>query len=220
MHNFFSLADFSMRFQQSNEKFACQNDSDLIFNSDMAISYRLMEATSQSENLDYDAPHWKNAAVLIIIMNYEQGAKVLLTERSSALRNHSGQVSFPGGRIDESDSNAIDAALREAEEEIALQKDNVTILGQLPFYFTGTGYKIAPIVAVMPSLQDFIINPQEVTNIFEVPLEFLMNPNNHQKIHKQINGKQRSWYALSYQNHLIWGATAGMIVHLYERLYA
>ena len=220
MDTIFSLKDFSTRFQQSDEKLAKKHDDDLFYNSDMAISYHLMGAATKQENVDYSAPYWKDAAVLITIIDHIDGAKMLFTERSAKLRNHSGQISFPGGRVDSTDKTSIDAALREAWEEISLQNDNVAILGELPPYFTGTGYKIAPIVATLRHTQEFIANPAEVEKIFEVPMAFLMNPKNHQKMHKEINGKQRSWYALHYQDYIIWGATAGMIVHLYERLYA
>ncbi len=220
MGNDFSLADFTKRFYKKEQSIVHTHDDAANFNSDLSISYHLMGAANKAEPIDYHAPTWKKAAVLITVIDHNDGAKILFTERSSKLRNHSGQISFPGGRVDSSDKNDIDAALREAREEIALQDDNVAILGKLPSYFTGTGYKIAPIVAALQKQQDFIANPTEVEKIFEVPMAFLMDPKNHQKMHKEIDGKQRSWYALYYKDYVIWGATAGMIVHLYERLYA
>jgi 8-oxo-dGTP pyrophosphatase MutT (NUDIX family) len=157
------------------------------------------------------------AAVLVPIVAHEDGATVLLTQRNSTLRKHSGQVAFPGGKIDEPGETEIEAALRETEEEIGLARAHVEPVGFLDPYFTGTGFRIVPVVGIVTPPFDLTINPDEVDAAFEVPLDFLMAPENHQRIERETDG--RRFYAMPYGERYIWGATAGMIRHLYERLY-
>jgi 8-oxo-dGTP pyrophosphatase MutT (NUDIX family) len=168
-------------------------------------------------------PMWagapRGAAVLVPIVAHGDGATVLLTTRLTGLRQHSGQVAFPGGKIDPDDGSPIEAALREAEEEIGLPRDRVTPLGYLDPYLTGTGYMVVPVVAmVVPPLR-LAINPHEVADAFEVPLRFLMDPLNHQQQSREFSGRLRRFYAMPFGERLIWGATAGMLRVLYERLY-
>ncbi len=156
------------------------------------------------------------AAVLVPVVAHADRPTILLTQRSSKLRNHSGQIAFPGGRID-ADETALQAALREAEEEIGLTARHIEPIGFMDYYFTGTGYRIAPVVAILTPPFNLAINPHEVDEAFEVPLDFLMQPGNHQRITRKEDG--RSFLAMPFGERYIWGATAGMLRHLYERLY-
>lgn len=162
----------------------------------------------------------KLAAVLVPVVARAEGATVLLTQRADGMRNHSGQIAFPGGRIDPHDDGPLRAALREAFEEIGLQRQAVQPLGFMPPYFSITGYHITPVVALVEPDMPFVLNALEVTEAFEVPLGFLMNPLNHQVEAREFNGAMRKYYAITYGERYIWGVTAGIIRLLYERLYA
>ncbi|HEV7338234.1 MAG TPA: CoA pyrophosphatase [Bosea sp. (in: a-proteobacteria)] len=158
------------------------------------------------------------AAVLIPIVLHPGEPTVLLTQRATALRNHSGQVAFPGGRVDAVDGSPLIAALREAEEEIGLARDRVRTVGYLDAYLTGTGYRVVPVVGLVEPPLALTINPHEVDEAFETPLSFLMDPANHQRHAREWKGRHRTYYAMPHDGHYIWGATAGMIRNLYERL--
>ena len=162
----------------------------------------------------------KPAAVLIPIILRANEPTLLLTQRTDHLSSHAGQVAFPGGRIDGGDADAVDAALREAEEETGLARIYVEPLGFLDTYMTVTAYHVVPVVALVKP--GFTITPQanEVSAVFEVPLRFLMTPANHEKHSREWQGRLRYYYAMPYENRYIWGATAGMIRNLYDRLYA
>jgi len=162
----------------------------------------------------------KPAAVLVPIVLRQPEVTVLLTQRTDHLASHGGQVAFPGGRIDADDADAIAAALREAEEETGLARDFVEPLGFLDSYLTGTAFQVVPVVALVRP--GFTVTPQEseVAAVFEVPLRFLMTPENHATHSREWQGKQRFFYAMPYEERYIWGATAGMIRNLYDRLYA
>jgi 8-oxo-dGTP pyrophosphatase MutT (NUDIX family) len=159
------------------------------------------------------------AAVLVPIVPRAEGAQVLLTRRSTALRRHAGQVAFPGGRIDPEDDGPIDAALREAEEEIGLDRNVVTPLGFLDVYLTHSGFRILPLVALVTPPFGLLINPEEVDEAFEVPLQFLMEPANHVQESRTREGVTRQFYAMPYGEKNIWGVTAGILRNLHERLY-
>jgi len=158
------------------------------------------------------------AAVLIPVIDRPQPT-VLLTQRSTHLNEHAGQISFPGGKIDATDASPLDTALREAEEEIGLAREFVDPIGYLDLYGTSFGFRILPTVArVRPGFK-LRISPSEVDDAFEVPLAFLMDPANHQLHSKQFRGVERFYYAMPYGEHYIWGATAGILRVLYERIF-
>lgn len=163
------------------------------------------------------------AAVLIALAPREHGAHLIFIQRSSALRAHAGQIAFPGGRMDPGDASPIATALREAQEEIALPPQAVTPLGFLDPYQTGSGYRIAPVVALVAQPFELALCAHEVADCFEAPLSFLMNPDNHKLMALEREGRLRSFYSMAYRDKLsernIWGATAGMVRNLYERLY-
>jgi 8-oxo-dGTP pyrophosphatase MutT (NUDIX family) len=157
------------------------------------------------------------AAVLVPIVRRAE-LSVLLTQRSHDMPSHPGQISFPGGKLEEGDITPIDCALREAKEEIGLPPGNVEPLGFLDSYRTGTGFQISPVVGLVDPNFDAVLDPREVLEIFEVPLAFLMDPANHQRASREWRGRQRFFYAMPYQGRYIWGATAGILKNLYERL--
>lgn len=159
------------------------------------------------------------AAVLIPVIAHPEGATMILTQRASGLRDHGGQIAFPGGKIDPEDSSVLDAALREAEEEIGLDRRHVEPLGYLGPYFSGTGFRITAAVGLVEPGFSLRINHREVDDAFEVPLGFLMEPNNHQRHSREWRGTLRHYYAMPFQERFIWGATAGIIRRLYERIY-
>lgn len=162
------------------------------------------------------------AAVLIPLVITEQGLQVLLTKRTAHLRDHAGQISFPGGRVDADDRSVEMTALREAQEEVGLQAEHIELLGNLPAYRTVTGYSVTPVVALIHPPFQLVAEAFEVETIFEVPLNFLMNPQNHQRrAFEMPNGLgARLFYAMPYQEHFIWGASAGMIRNLFHFLKA
>lgn len=158
------------------------------------------------------------AAVLAPIVARDGEATLLLTQRAGTLRDHSGQIAFPGGKIEPGES-PLDAALREAEEEIGLSRARLEILGCLDPYQTSTGFRVFPLVALAHPPLELAVNQNEVEEVFETPLSFLMDAANHQRHFRQWQGKRRQFYAMPYESRYIWGATAGMIRNLYERLY-
>jgi 8-oxo-dGTP pyrophosphatase MutT (NUDIX family) len=158
------------------------------------------------------------AAVLIPIVDHDEPT-VLLTQRSPHLKEHSGQVAFPGGKIDATDKSPLDAALREAQEEVGLDRSFIDPIGYLGVYGTGFGFRILPTLARVKPGFNLTINHSEVDDAFEVPLSFLMNPANHQLHSKEFRGMERTYYAMPFAERYIWGATAGILRILYERIY-
>jgi 8-oxo-dGTP pyrophosphatase MutT (NUDIX family) len=158
------------------------------------------------------------AAVLVPVVDHPQPT-VLLTQRAAHLNDHAGQISFPGGKIDAADASPLETALREAEEEIGLSREFVDPIGYLDLYGTSFGFRILPAVARVKPGFELRINHSEVDEVFEVPLAFLMNPLNHQLRSKEFRGVERSFYAMPYAERYIWGATAGILRALYERIY-
>jgi 8-oxo-dGTP pyrophosphatase MutT (NUDIX family) len=158
------------------------------------------------------------AAVLIGLIERESGLQVILTRRTEALRHHAGQISFPGGRIEATDLDPVAAAIREAHEEIGLFPAHVEALGYLDSFLTITGFHVYPVVAKVSA--DFIAkaDPNEVDEIFEVPLEFLLDSNNAKPIEIEYRGKNRTIIEFQYQQYRIWGATASMLLNFQKRI--
>ena len=159
------------------------------------------------------------AAVLAPIVARPEGLSVLLTLRASHLSTHSGQIAFPGGKIDPGET-PLTAALREASEEVGLEAGFIEPLGWLDPYLTGTGFRIAPLVALVEPGFILSINPREVDEAFETPLAFLMDAANHRVDEREWQGRVRRFYAMPHEGRYIWGATAGMLRTLYEKLFA
>ena len=156
------------------------------------------------------------AAVLVPVVGREGEPTILLTERSADLPHHAGQVSFPGGRVEESDVDHIDAALRETEEEIGLDRRHVEVIGRLDTYFTRTGFVVTPIVGLVRPPFELTPDPVEVASIFEVPLSFVLDRANHERHSREWQNMIRHFYVLPHPDKYIWGATAGMLVNLAE----
>ncbi len=157
------------------------------------------------------------AAVLVPVTDRTEPG-VIFTRRTDTMRRHPGQVAFPGGRIDPTDADAIEAALREAEEEISLPREQVTIVGAADRYRTVTGYDVTPILAVIPPDLVLVANADEVAHVFEAPLSFVLDPANHVKASTLWQGRERHYYEIMWGDNRIWGATAAMIVNLSRRL--
>jgi 8-oxo-dGTP pyrophosphatase MutT (NUDIX family) len=160
----------------------------------------------------------REAAVLIALVMRDQPT-IILTQRTDTLSTHSGQIAFPGGKLDAGET-ASQAALREAHEEVGLESRYVQVLGCLPRYITGTAFHIIPVVALVQPGFSLQANPDEVADVFEVPLPFLMNPAHHARHELEFQGHHRQWFSMPWEERFIWGATAGMLRNLYRFLSA
>lgn len=161
----------------------------------------------------------RDAAVLIAVVERRAGASVIFTERTAHLSSHAGQISLPGGKIDPEDGGPVAAALREAEEEIGIERGLVSPAGVLPTYLTGSGYRVAPVLGLVDPGAAIVPNPDEVADVFEVPLSFLMDEHNHRRQSRVFAGKPRYFYAIPFGERYIWGVTAGILRLLYETVY-
>jgi 8-oxo-dGTP pyrophosphatase MutT (NUDIX family) len=158
------------------------------------------------------------AAVLVPLIDRAGGMSVLLTRRTAHLSAHAGQIAFPGGRIEVDDFDAIAAALRETEEEVGLARERVSVIGRLDTYVTGTGFEITPIVGLVAPPFVLVLDPYEVAEAFEVPLAFILDRRNHQRIERAVGKRSRCFFVLPFEGRNIWGATAGILVNLAEAL--
>jgi 8-oxo-dGTP pyrophosphatase MutT (NUDIX family) len=161
------------------------------------------------------------AAVLVPLIDRPGGMTVLLTQRTEHLADHAGQISFPGGSIEPDDPDATAAALREAREEIGLSPQHITVIGRLDTYLTGSsGFVITPVVGIVAPSFSLALDPFEVAEVFEVPLSFVLDPSNHRRAERVDGERRRAFFVLPYENRNIWGATAAILVNLFEVLSA
>jgi 8-oxo-dGTP pyrophosphatase MutT (NUDIX family) len=167
---------------------------------------------------DYEGPPELVPASVLIAITDTAEPDVILTLRQATLRRHAGQIAFPGGRIDDEDESPRHAALREAWEEIGLDPAVVELVGELPPYITGSGYRIIPVVGVVPAGLVLTPHEAEVAAVFEVPLAFLLDSTNHAQDSRLFNGRERHFHVIEWQDRRIWGITAGLIVNLSRRL--
>lgn len=165
-------------------------------------------------------PATREAAVLVPLVQREDGVTVLLTQRTATLSAHAGQISFPGGAIDATDPDPLAAALRETEEEIGLAADRIDVVGRLDTYLIRTGFRVTPFVGLIQPPFDLHPAPAEVAEVFEVPLEFILHPDNPQRHSRLYQGHERQFLVFPYEHRYIWGATAGMLYNLREALSA
>lgn len=184
------------------------------------LSSRLLSTPPSLVGQDRLVPDWAPskpfdrppvpAAVLIALVRRPEGMTVLYTERSPDLRAHSGQVAFPGGKIDAGDMDAADAALREADEEVGLDRADVRVIGFMPTYYTGTNYLITPVVVAVEPSGPFVPNPEEVHSVFEVPLARILRHDSYAKFRIKRNGQEHSSWQIDHDGHTIWGITANL----------
>lgn len=175
------------------------------------LSGDLRDVTADSEGVPMPA------AVLVAVTD-RASPGVILTQRTDSLRRHAGQIAFPGGRIDPGDADAAAAALREANEEIGLAPQAVELVGEADRYRTITGFEVQPVVGVIAPDLVFTLQPDEVAAVFEVPLDFVLDPANHVETSVEWQGRDRHYYEIAWQGYRIWGATAAMLVNLSRRL--
>ena len=181
----------------------------------MSVAQRFKAELSQIATADPEQPD-ANAAVTVTVIAHA-APTIVLTRRSETLRLHAGQVSFPGGRVDDSDPSVLGAALRECHEEIGVSPKAHELLGYLPSYQTLTGFQVQPVLTwVMPPVR-YTLNPEEVSAVFEVPLASFLDPLGYQRQQAIWNGKRRQYWARKHNEHVIWGATASMLVRLAKR---
>lgn len=164
-------------------------------------------------------PVLRQAGVLVPLIARPQGISVVLTRRSHDLPNHPGQIAFPGGRWEKGDTDIGVTALREAHEEVGLDQAHVTLIGVSDTYETSTGFSVTPVIGLVDPTARLTPDPREVAEVFEVPLAFLMDPANHQPQSRELGGVVRHYYAMTYGDYHVWGATAGMLRALYLRVF-
>ncbi|WP_333631318.1 CoA pyrophosphatase [Agrobacterium cavarae] len=208
----FSAADFRRRVLEDGEGVAEREDREARDIGDHILN--------PSVRLSGEGIRLKDAAVLVPVIDDGDEARVIFTQRTKTLRNHSGQISFPGGGIDAQDRSPEEAALRETEEEIGMSRRFIETVGRMPDYISGTGFRIKPVLAVVRPGFMLTPNPAEVDEVFEVPLSFLMDPANHSRGSRMFQGRERFFYEMPYGERYIWGITAGIVRSIYERFYS
>jgi 8-oxo-dGTP pyrophosphatase MutT (NUDIX family) len=192
----------------------------------MTLAERLRAGLARGENVELlagddaldDAPGDPAPAAVLVAVTDRPSPGVILTQRTETLRRHPGQIAFPGGRQDPDDRNATAAALREAEEEIGLPRDRVTVIGESDRYRTVTGFSVTPVIGIVPPDLPLVPAAGEVAAVFEVPLAFLLDHANHVRASRDWRGRTRHFYEIQWGERRIWGATAAMIVNLSRRL--
>ncbi|ATC33227.1 CoA pyrophosphatase [Caulobacter vibrioides] len=187
---------------------------------DPSLANPLRSDFDLNPGLKVDNPHaLRPAAVLVGLVEHDDSPTILLTRRSDTLRSHTGQIAFPGGRCDPGET-PWGTALREAQEEVGLDPALVTVAGLLHGYQTVTGFHVTPVVGFIDPKATFTPSPEEVADVFETPFDFLMDPANHQRQHREVpGGPRRHFYAMPWNDRFIWGATAGMLRSFYEALH-
>lgn len=184
----------------------------------LARPHRASEPLGGDHGVDSTASPLRPASVLIPIIVRSDELTVLFTRRTTHLRDHSGQISFPGGRAEAHDTSPESTAVRETVEEIGLDPGCIELVARLAEYRTGTGYRITPVVGFVTPPFELKPDTYEVDEVFEVPFSFLLDPRNHLLQSREIRGEMRSFFAIPYDRHYIWGATAGLLVNLYRHL--
>lgn len=188
-----------------------------------ALKDRLAQSRTHNDSSeDWESlagqPRQTPAAVLVPLILRNDSRTVLFTRRTDHLQHHPGQISFPGGRVEAGDSSPAATALRETEEEVGLAREHVELLGTLPDYSTGTGFRITPVVGLVHPPFELQLDAFEVAEAFEVPLAHFMDPANHKRHSFEFEGLRRHFHAMPYHDYFIWGATAGIIMSLYQVL--
>lgn len=173
---------------------------------------QIQQALDASGEITPRAAELRPSAVLVPLIEKSNGLHLLLTQRAEHLRHHAGQISFPGGSMDDTDRDLIHTALRETEEEVGIAQEDIEVLGKLPLQPTGSGFLIQPIVGVLPQQFELDLCEDEVSSTFEAPLDFLFQPDNQQHSYREYGGKNYSIYSIPYDGWNIWGATANIIV--------
>jgi 8-oxo-dGTP pyrophosphatase MutT (NUDIX family) len=168
---------------------------------------------------EFPRPAAPRAAAVLVPVVMRDALTLLFTQRTDALPSHAGQIAFPGGKVEPEDRDVVETAQREAEEEVGLDRALTEPLGFLDPYFTGTGFRIVPVVALVQPTFTLTLDPSEVAAAFEVPLDFLMNAENHQRHSRTFRGHERFFHAMPYEDHYIWGATAGILKNMHERFF-
>ena len=189
------------------------------------IALQLRNGAAAGVRGDHDLDPWTDprpalisAAVLVPLIERPDGMTVMLTQRNDQLRDHPGQISFPGGRVEPVDATPAATALRETHEEIGLPAQCVSVIGRLDRYITRTGYDVTPIVGVVTPPFTIKVDAREVAEVFEVPLTFILESANYKRERRRFAGRTRTYYALRYADRYIWGATAGMLINLHQVL--
>ncbi|WP_448564367.1 CoA pyrophosphatase [Thalassotalea ganghwensis] len=180
--------------------------------------FTLSNALTNSVSFNVELINLKPSAVLVPIIELDNQLQFVLTKRASHLKHHAGQISFPGGKVEQSDRNIIETALRETEEEIGISSKDINVLGTLPFYQTLTGFKITPVLAFINQAVDYKLDPNEVAEVFQVPLSHFMNNENHFSVEVFHRNKYQHVHYLPYKQYNIWGATAAIIKGLVHQL--
>lgn len=178
----------------------------------MITLQQIQDALDASDEITPRVAKLRPSAVLVPLVERNNGLHLLLTQRADHLRHHAGQISFPGGSMDDTDDDLIHTALRETEEEVGILQQHIDVLGKLPLQPTTTGFLIQPVVGVIPHDMELVLSQDEVSDAFEAPLDFVCDPDNQIHSYREFGGRNYSIYSIPYEGWNIWGATASIIV--------